>query len=414
MMGTAIRSDARFDIKNACKQKMDVASFDAWIAPLSVLESQNQITLISQNKFNLDFIKSTFKNILSDIENENNVKINLTLSKPNLRVIEKPANNDLKPLENLDSFNDFIICPENQFAVSAIKKAALQKINFSPLVIHGAIGSGKSALVSMLAKSTSMRVVSTTGSGFVENFVRSMQTNTVFAFKDAMRNCDMFIIDDITGLSGKKASSDEFLSLIIDLIKSGKNVIVTSNITPSQITGLDKRLISILSSGLCVDLVLPNNIVAEQILIKSGVDEKIAKNIAKNTPNNGHIISGISKKIAAWIELDCGPLCDSVLEKLLGDTLLKQNTPIVRVKNMCAKLGVSFDDVMSSIRSRSIVYARQKIMVALKTSTNLTLSQIGNLVGGRDHASVLYAIREIEKAKLSDMLLESEILELSK
>jgi chromosomal replication initiator protein len=102
------------------------------------------------------------------------------------------------------------------------------------------------------------------------------------------------------------------------------------------------------------------------------------------------------------------------LEKLLGDVLEKQNSPAGMVKKMCAKLGVALDDVMSAARTKRVVFARQKIMAALKRSTKLTLSEIGALVGGRNHASVLYAISQIEKAKLADMLLESELSELAK
>jgi chromosomal replication initiator protein len=192
-----------------------------------------------------------------------------------------------------------------------------------------------------------------------------------------------------------------------------KTVVLTSNIAPSQITGFDRRLVSLMASGLSVDLAVPDADAREKFLTKYGVRGPAAKAIAERTPANGHILAGICKKIAAWKELDCGELSESALEKLLGDVLEKHRTPLCMVKGMCAKLGVAFDDVASATRTRAVVLARQKIMCALKASTNLTLSEIGRLVG-RDHASVLYAMSQIEKAKMTDMLLESEIADLAK
>ena len=173
-------------------------------------------------------------------------------------------------------------------------------------------------------------------------------------------------------------------------------------------------MVSILASGLSVDLSLPDKTICEKILVKQGVDNSVAKNISARIPCNGHILSGVSKKIAAWNELNSEKIDKQVLERLLGDVMTNQNTPLVMIKNMCAKLSVAFEDVMSSTRTHAVVFARQKIMVALKMSTKLTLAEIGRLVGGRNHASVLYAIAQIEKAKVSDMLIDAELAELIK
>jgi len=287
-------------------------------------------------------------------------------------------------------------------------------VSFSPLVIYGPTGSGKSMLLDLLSKNTRARIVHTTGAVFVSDFVRSMKDNTVFAWKDAMRGCDIFIMDDIQGLAGKRASAEEFMSLLSDLMRDKKTVVLSSNIAPDRITGFDRRLVSILASGLSVDLTAPSIDVREKILLTSGIAQKDAHDIAARAPANGHVLSGIVKKISAWRELSCGELSAPVLERLLGDVLSKQNSPTKMVKDCCAKLGVAFDDVMSTTRTRAVVFARQKIMAALKGATNLTLAEIGRLVGGRDHASVLYAISQIDKAKETDMLLASEIMDLIK
>ena len=415
-MSLALRNDNIHNLKDVIRSKMDESAFNAWILPLKISQNGNNITLTAASRFNADFIRATYGHIIAEVEKECNVAVELNFARPNLRVIENPANIDKQadvPETAPVDFDDFIPSEANQFALSAARKCAAGKASFSPLVIYGATGSGKSMLLELLSRNTKMRITATSGAEFVSDFVRAMQTNSVFAFKDRMRDCDLFIMDDVQGLAGKRASAEEFLSLLSDLIRQKKNIVISSNIAPSQITGFDKRLVSILASGLSVDLTAPDASVREKILLKSGLAENDAKSVAARTPANGHILAGVLKKISAWKELDCGELSESVLEKLLSDVLTKQNTPLSMVRNMCAKFGVAFDDVMAATRTRAVVFARQKIMYVLKTSTNLTLTEIGRLVGGRDHASVLYALSQIEKAKGTDLLLDAELKELA-
>jgi len=417
MMSLALRNDSVQNLVNIIKSKMDESAFNAWIEPLKISQNENKVILTAASRFNADFIRATYWHVLSEAAKESNIGIELDAARQNLRVIENPANIDRPSAETSEitpaAFDDFIPSEANQFALSAVKKCASGVASFSPLVIYGPTGSGKSMLLELLAKNTKMRTVVTSGAEFVTDFFRALNTKSTLAFKGTMRDCDLFIIDNVQGLAGKKESSKEFMALIEDLIRQKKNVVISSNISPSRIAGFDPHLVSLLASGLSVDLTAPDSSVREKILVKSGLHEKLAKSIAARTPANGHILSGVLKKIDAWRELDCGALDEQVLEKLLGDVLVKQTTPLCRVKKMCAKLGVAFDDVMAATRTRAIVFARQKIMFVLKSSTGLTLAEIGRVVGGRDHASVLYALSQIEKVKQTDLLLDAELKELA-
>ncbi|MDR1027759.1 MAG: AAA family ATPase [Rickettsiales bacterium] len=389
------------DVKTALSEKIAANDFAAWIAPCAV-EGNN---LVANSRFNADYISNAFKDALVA------VGVSVITKRPQLRIIKNEI--AAAPVsQNKISFDNFVCNEQNKFAIEALKKVAgADPVGFSPLVIYGATGTGKTMLMESLAKNP--RTIMTTGAAFVNDFVRSMKSGAVFQWKDSLRNVDTFILDDVQTLAGKRASLEEFSALLNDLIRMGKNVVITANIAPSQIAGFDRRLVSLLSSGLSVDLVAPGADVRAAILKKNGVADALAKSIAERAPANGHILSGIVKKIAAWTELDCGQIDEAVCERLLGDVLEKTKTPIAMVKNMCVKLGMSFDDIISASRTRAVVFARQKIMAALKVSTTLTLAEIGNLVG-RDHASVLYALAQIEKAKQTDMLLASEIIELSK
>jgi len=404
---TAILSKKNpFDPKEILKTRIESAAFRAWIEPLDFSDR----TLFATSRFNADFIRATFGHIFSELG------VAVAVRAPDIRAGLSPINDNGpeaaatgRAAPKRDDFEDFICGAANQFALAAVRKCARGGAELSPLVIYGPTGSGKTMLLDLLEKNTDQGVVRMTGASFVSDFIRSMKSGASFLWKDQMRACGLFIMDDIQGLAGKRASAEEFLSLLDDLVRMKRTIVLTSNIAPSRITGFDGRQLSLLSSGLSVDLAAPDAAARRRILARAGLPEDLAENL----PANGHIISGVIKKVSAWRELYPGDLSDDVLEKLLGDVLEKQKSPAAMVKNMCAKLGVAFDDVMSSTRTKAIVFARQKIMAALKRSTNLTLSDIGRLVGGRDHASVLYALSQIDKAKQADMLLESEIVGLA-
>ena len=144
----------------------------------------------------------------------------------------------------------------------------------------------------------------------------------------------------------------------------------------------------------------------------TGVKADVAKSLAARITNDGHLVAGVANKIKTYTELMGTAVDMDVASRLLADTLKVVKTPVAMVRDMCEKLGVSYDAVCGTGRSRSLVLARQIMMVVLKGATQLSLSEIGNFVGGRDHATVLYAIKQIEKQLASDLVLAAQIQQL--
>ncbi len=184
---------------------------------------------------------------------------------------------------------------------------------------------------------------------------------------------------------------------------------MTSNAAPGALSGFDRRLQSIMASGLVADVAAPTQNVKKLMLERAGVAPDVAEILASRLNGDGHLISGVAKKIATYAELMGERVTVAVAEKLLSDTLAKNKTPTSMVKSMCEKLGVSYDAVCGTTRTRTIVRARMIMMTALKSATKLSLSEIGTHVGGRDHATVLYAISQIEKMRSGDLILSAEI-----
>ena len=406
-------------IKGAIAAKMDSATFSSWIAPLDFEVIGNTLVLAAQNQFSADFINSVHVNALNAIVAEFGLNVSVIVRGNTVRTAPVANDNNTQtftpavaPVANNVAFDSFVTCDENLFVVSACKKLAAGNVPFSPLFIYGTSGCGKSLLADCIQGASNGRVVKMTGAQFVSEFTRSLHDRTVFAFKDFCRNCDTFILDDVQALSGKKASTEEFLTLVMDLRNAGKNVVLTSNAAPSNLTGFDRRAQGLLASGLVADVVAPNAYVKSVMLKRAGVAANVAEELAGRIANDGHLVSGVAMKIKTYADLMGTAVDMAVASRLLADTLQTVKTPMAMVKVMCEKLAVSYDAVCGAGRSRNLVLARQTMMAVLKEVTSLSLSEIGNFVGGRDHATVLYAIKQIEKQKAADLVLNAQIQQL--
>lgn len=407
-------------IKGAIAAKMDSASFSSWIAPLQFEISDDTLILTAQNQFSADFIGSVHANVLNAVAAE--FGLNMKLAVRGSTVVAAPVANDnniqtyspkseekTSVVSSSVAFDSFVLCEENAFVVSACKKLAAGKVPFSPLFIYGPAGCGKSLLADCIEAASNGRVIKMSGGQFVSEFARSLHDRSVFAFKDFCRNCDTFILDDVQTLAGKRATCEEFIQLVIDLRAAGKNVVLTANAAPNNLSGFDRRMQSLLASGLVADVVAPTVNVKRVMLMRAGVAEDVASSLAARIAGDGHLVSGVAMKIKTYADLMGEKVTLEIAQRLLADSLQKAKTPIAMVKSMCEKLGVSYDAVCGKGRSRAVVLARQMMMAVLKGATNMSLTEIGCVCGDRDHATVLYAIAQIEKMKKTDLVLAAQI-----
>jgi chromosomal replication initiator protein len=406
-------------IKGAIAAKFDTATFTSWIAPLTFDIENDTLVLGAQNQFSANFINGVHFGALSSVASSFGLALKIVVR--NTSVAAAPVANDNRaqvyapaPVASKSNvaFDSFITSEENLFVVSACKRVASGAVPFSPLFIYGAAGCGKTLLTECIAGACESNVVKMSGAQFVSEFTRSLKEHSVFAFKDFCRNCDTFILDDVQALSGKRASTEEFMQLIVDLRNAGKNVVLTANAAPGNLTGFDRHAQSLLASGLVADVAAPNAHVKSVMLARAGVKSDVANALCARIANDGHMIAGVAKKIRAYVDLMGADVNMEIAQRLLADTLTTTKTPVVMVREMCEKLGVSYDAVCGAGRSRALVLARQTMMVVLKQATQLSLSEIGNFVGGRDHATVLYAIKQIEKQLASDLVLSAQIQQL--
>ncbi len=403
-------------VKNAIAAKMPQTAYESWIAPLKICVSENNLDIVAQNQFSVDFIRRTYINILESVAAEFGLVLFFGTGRALQNINLNANDNKFAKFQPVDAgapvtgdFDSFIVSDENAFAVSAAKKLASGSASFSPLFIYGTAGAGKTLLAGCIHSAAHGRTLMMTGAQFVSEFLRSINEKSVFAFKDFCRNCDLFILDDVQVLAGKRACTDEFLSLLLDLLRNGVGVVLTSNAAPSALSGFDRRVQSVLASGLTADLAAPNKMVRHTMLLRAGLSADVANSLSDRAQADGHLVAGIAKKITAYKELMGEKVTQEIAETLLADTLSKNKTPLAMVRAMCDKMGVSFDAVSSPARNRGIVRSRQIMSLALKSATKLSLSEIGRLMGDRDHATILYGINQIDAARKSDLILNAEI-----
>ncbi len=411
-------------IKGAIAAKMDSATFSSWISPLQFDISDGTLHLIAQNQFSSDFVKNMHGGLLAAVAAEFNLKLNIAVGGANAPRAASVANDNATQVytpetsqtkitkAEVGAFDSFISSDENALVLAACKKVASGAVAFSPLFIYGGAGCGKSMLAGCIHAASNGRTLMMTGGQFVSEFARSLRDNKIFAFKDFCRNCDTFILDDVQTLAGKRATCQEFLQLISDLRSAGKNIVLTANASPNNLTGFDRALQSVLASGLVADVMAPNANVRRVMLLRAGVAIDVADELAGRLAADGHMVGGVALKIKTYTELMGTAVNMEIANRLLADTLQRAKTPIAMVRTMCEKLGVSYDAICGRGRSRALVLARQMMMSVLKSATKLSLSEIGQMVGGRDHATVLYAIAQIEKNKKSDLVLSAQINQL--
>lgn len=411
-------------VKQALSQKIDSAGFTAWIAPLQFEIVDNCLNVIAHNQFAADYVQRVYEKALKDVAADFRLDLNIFVRKNTMVAVPVNSANDnvvckYEPEQTVktnkeNTFDKFITSDENMFALAACKKIAMGNSSFSQLFIYGPAGCGKSMLANAICSESDKNVLMMSGGQFVADFARALRDHTIFSFKDYCRDCDTFILDDICALSGKRATTEEFMQLILDLREAGKNIVLTSSVAPTALTGFDRRMQSVFGSGLVVDVAAPNAFVRRNMLLKSGVDRDVAEELSKSLSGDGHLVNGVISKIKTYEELMGSRVDMETASRLLGDVFSKNKTPLSMVKSMCEKMGVSYDEVCGNSRARRLTRARQMMMYVLKNSTNLSLTEIGTVCGGRDHATVVYAISQIENQKSSDLMLVAEIAEMEK
>ncbi|ODA43369.1 Chromosomal replication initiator protein DnaA [Thermodesulfovibrio sp. N1] len=288
--------------------------------------------------------------------------------------------------------------------------------SYNPLFIYGGVGLGKTHLINaignfILDKNPDLNVCYISSEQFTGEFVSAIRHEKMPEFRQKYRTVDIFLVDDIQFIAGKDSTQEEFFHTFNELYSKQKQIVISSDRPPMEISDITDRLRSRFGMGLIADIQPPEIETRLAILYKKAeregivLPEDVAYFIASRVKSNVRELEGSLIKLCAYISLTKVPITLEIAKQVLKDLLPDENKPItieIIQKTVCESLGIKMQDIKSKKRTKEISNARKLAMYITKKLTNLSLSEIGNAFGGKDHATVIYACKQIEKEKEKD------------
>ncbi len=432
------------------QKELTPQQFSAWFKPLSPIDYEDgKLRIAAPNRFKLEWAKSQFASritsIAVDFWNEP-VDVQFILD-PNINIKNKtPIKNEAKPEKDILNLNNNIIRKPNNILQSRIntyltfesfvtgkanqlaRAAAIQVASnlgnsYNPLFLYGGVGLGKTHLIhaignEVLSETPSIKIRYIHAEQYVRDVVNAYQKKGFDDFKRYYHSLDLLLIDDIQFFGGKSRTQEEFFYAFEALIESKKQIIITSDTYPKEISGMDDRLTSRFDSGLTVAVEPPELEMRVAILLKKSqlegklISDDVAFFIAKHLRSNVRELEGALRKILAYSSFHGKNITIDVTKEALKDLLSVQNRQI-SVENIQKTVADFFNikvaDMYSKKRPANIARPRQIAMYLAKELTQKSLPEIGELFGGRDHTTVLHAVRKIGSDRVKNPEINHEL-----
>ena len=449
-------------------KELSPQQFKTWIQPLKIKgyeESERLLLIGAPNPFKLDWIRRTFSSRLHEIAADYfgyPVNLQFTLgadahrnglaprtigqdverAPPHLVLEERaaeeaptpgfdaiddvrnPAEREQAKLNPGLTFESFVTGKANQLARAAsIQVAHNPGASYNPMFLYGGVGLGKTHLIHaignhLLKEKPTAKIRYIHAEQYVSDVVRAYQQKAFDRFKRYYHSLDLLLIDDIQFFGGKSRTQEEFFYAFEALINNGAQVIITSDTYPKEMEGIDERLISRFDSGLTVAIEPPELEMRVAILMKKAaaegvpMSEDVAFFVAKHLRSNIRELEGALRKILAYVRFHGKEVNIEVARNALKDLLSIQNRQISveSIQRTVADFyNIKVADMYSKKRPANIARPRQIAMFIAKELTQKSLPEIGELFGGRDHTTVLHAVRKITEERQHDSHLNHEL-----
>ncbi len=411
--------------------------FNTWMRPLQSEIRGNKLTLLAPNRFVLDWVVDNYGNRIETILNElagSAVSLSFDIgskatvsthtsvatplpstTKSHITADEKPFQSSINPSF---CFDNFVEGKSNQLALAAAKQVGHEPGGSNnPLLIYGGVGLGKTHLMHavgniILQQNPRAKVVYLHSERFVAEMVKALQNNKMNEFKNFYRQLDALLIDDIQFFAGKDRSQEEFFHTFNALLEGKQQIILTSDRYPKEINGIEERLKSRFGWGLTVAVEPPELETRVAILMSKAQQAKldlsyeVAFFIAKRIRSNVRELEGALKRIIANVNFTGSDVTMDFVKDSLKDLLTLQDKLVTIdniIKTVAEYYKVKVAEILSQRRSRSVARPRQVAMALAKELTNHSLPEIGEAFGGRDHTTVLHAVRKIKELQEIDV-----------
>lgn len=332
------------------------------------------------------------------------------------------------PLDPRFTFDTFVVGEPNAFAHAACRRVIeADGTPFNPLYIYGDVGLGKTHLMHAMARSLREKVkgevIYLSAEKFMYQFVKALRANDTMAFKEQLRNVDVLMIDDIQFIAGKESTQEEFFHTFNALVDNGKLIVIAGDRAPMDLKGLDERLRSRMGWGLVADirpstLDLRLNIVRHKAgLMNLDLPEEVTIFLANKITSNIRELEGALNRLAVQADMSGKTTTLEAATDILSDVLrsYERRITIDEIQRKVAEhFTLRLSDMHSSRRSRNVARPRQVAMYLCKKLTPRSLPEIGRKFGGRDHTTVMHAVRKIEELIGGDVAFEDEVKTLAR
>jgi chromosomal replication initiator protein len=328
------------------------------------------------------------------------------------------------PLDPRFTFDNFVIGKPNEFATAAARRVAEEaKVPFNPLFLYGGVGLGKTHLMHAIAweirkRHPQRKVVYLSAEMFMYRFIRALRFKDMMAFKEQFRSVDVLMIDDVQFISGKDSTQEEFFHTFNALVDQNRQIVLSADKSPADLEGIEDRVRSRLGWGLVADIhpttyelrlgILQTK--AEKMGLQ--VPPKVLEFLAHKITSNVRELEGALNRIAAHATLVGRPITFETAQDVLHD-LLRANDRRVTIeeiqKRVAEHYSIRLADMHSPRRARLVARPRQVAMYLAKQLTSRSLPEIGRKFGGRDHTTVMHAVKKIEELRSTDSSFAEDI-----
>lgn len=422
------------------QMEMPRASFDTWVRDTRPVSHENGVLTVGvRNAYARDWLESrlasTVNRLLIGILNSNaSVMFVVTPEgeanpRPQAEAERSPQEESTLPTHsrhaNLNpryTFDTFVVGAGNRLAHAACQAVAEKPARaYNPLFVYGGVGLGKTHLLHAIGNACTQRglnVLYVSSEEFTNDLITAIRTHTTQAFREKYRSADVLLIDDIQFIAGKESTQEEFFHTFNTLHGQDKQIIVSSDRPPKSLVTLEERLRSRFEWGLTADIQPPDLETRLAILRSKAertgrmVSDEILEGIAKRVQSNIRELEGALNRIIAFADLSGSSLTPNLVEVALSDLLPSRgDLEPDRVFDLVArKFNTTVEKLLGRDRSRDVALPRQIAMYILREEANLSFPQIGEVLGGRDHTTVMYAIEKISDQMERDDRLRRDIV----
>ena len=421
------------------KSKISEQNISTWIKPIQPVKiTGNLLTVEVPNKFIKDWILDNYKrdieetlssvgtvNYTIDIKINEKIKTKRTKKPLDIQIEKKSTTVKKQYLPNINpkyTFDSFVSGTSNQFAhAAAMAVSNNPATTYNPLFIYGGVGLGKTHLINAIGNAvhknnSNTKICYYSSEKFTNELINSLRHAKMDEFRNKFRSIDILLIDDIQFIAGKKSTQEEFFHTFNALYESHKQIVVTSDKFPKEMPELEERLRSRFEWGLIADIQAPDT-ETKQAILKMKADqnniklpEDVIYLLANSITNNVRELEGYLIRIGAYSSLTSTPINIEMAKKILKNILIENSKEITVEKiqkNVADHFQIKISELKSSKRLKSIVFPRQIAMYICRNLTSLSYPEIGSKFGGKDHSTIIHAIKKIEKIMKEDVQIKS-------